>query len=214
MIAILKSRPVFYLLFVLIMASFPAYWIYVAKKEPGISSRVPSQYRNNPVNLISYASYLQNDPAWKADRIGAGKETIGGVGCLISSTAMALTNMGYSYTPATLNTALSARNGYTKRSWLIWSKIKEVTDGQVKVNYYTEPSHEIIDNCLQKSHYPVVKFMIKRVIPHWVVVTGRQGKEYKVRDPLISTATPIPLSSRTRRILAVRCLKENWSFSP
>ncbi len=214
MISILKSRPVFYLLFVLLMASFPAYWIYIAKQEKGISSRVPGQYRNTPVKLISYASYLQNDPAWKANRIGAGTETIGGVGCLISSTAMALTNMGYNYTPATLNKALSARNGYTKRSWLIWSKINEVTDSQVKVDYYTEPSHEIINNCLQKSQYPVVKFMIKRVIPHWVVVTGREGKEYQVRDPLINSENPVPLTSRTRRILAVRCLRETWRFSP
>lgn len=210
----MRSKILSVLAFILLMVAFPIYWIYFAEKEKGISSAVPSTYRSKPLQMMSYAAYLQNDPLWKNQKIGKGKETIGGVGCLISSVAMALTNMGYNYTPSTLTSSLSERNGFTKRSWLKWSKIRDVTDGQVKADYYTEPSHEIINSCMQKSQYPVVKFMIKKVIPHWVVVTGRKGREYQIRDPLINSSKPIPLTSRTRRILAVRCLKEVPAFYP
>ena len=171
----------------------------------GISSK-PAMNYNGYIALKDEAGYLQSNPDWKYETLGQTNETIGSVGCTISSVAMALKNLGFDFTPKTLNTALTKENSYTDNAWLLWSGIEKVTEGKAVATYYEKPSHKIIDHCLSNSQYPIVKFTLGYTFPHWVIITKRTPVEYYVRDPLVDKQNAIKLSSRTSRILAVRCI--------
>jgi hypothetical protein len=164
------------------------------------------------VQLADNVHFLQNDPHWASARMGNPKgDTLGRAGCTIASVAMALSNLGQPFDPGQLNTALTANNGYTKRSWLIWGAISRVTKGAARVEVHREPSQERLDKCLKRGDYPIVKFRIRDVIPHWVVVVGKRQGTYYVRDPLIKKPAPIPLTQRTQVIYSVRCIRK---FTP
>ena len=61
---------------------------------------------------FSPVNYSQGDPAWKSVKIGSSSETIGHVGCAVTSVAMLVSGHGYPETPKTLNAKLKARGGY------------------------------------------------------------------------------------------------------
>ncbi|MEJ2123318.1 MAG: hypothetical protein P8Y47_00590 [Alphaproteobacteria bacterium] len=161
------------------------------------------------VQLADNAHFLQNDPRWAAERMGnPNGDTLQRAGCTIASVAMALTNLGHSFDPGQLNTALTANNGYTSRSWLIWGAISRVTKGGARAVVYREPSQKRLDACLKRGDYPIVKFRIADVIPHWVVVVGKRQGTYYIRDPLIKEPAPIPLTRRTQVLYSVRCIRK------
>ena len=56
-----------------------------------------------PYSLVNYS---QRDPAWKALKMGKSSETIGNVGCALTTVAMLLSGHGYPETPKTLNAKL------------------------------------------------------------------------------------------------------------
>ncbi|MGH1352996.1 MAG: hypothetical protein ACRBBN_19650 [Methyloligellaceae bacterium] len=192
-----------------------AYWTFYLREKPaGISALPPKVYQNKPVRLIDHANYLQKDDAWGKQPLGNTSETLARVGCTLSSVAMALRNMGYDYNPGTLNTHIRDANGYTENGWFKWASVGQVTDGQAQALYYEKPTHQIIDQCLRKGQYPIIKFRLTLIPSHWVIITGRTTKEYLVRDPLVTSANPIPLSSRAKRILSVRCIGDRWLYHP
>ena len=48
---------------------------------------------------INVQYYLQNDPEWGGDTIGASNRKMGGAGCLITCVASAITDLGIPVTP-------------------------------------------------------------------------------------------------------------------
>ena len=188
------------------------WWGYVHR----ISRAIPARY---DVKSVAYQDlrlpdniyYLQNDPRWADERLGRTNESLGQVGCTIASVAAALSNFGITITPSELNAQLKNVGGYTGRGWLIWSAIEQVTASKASVFAYRSPSHENINACLNEHNYPVVKFLINGVVPHWVLVVGREQGDYVVRDPLVSEADALKLSSRTSHILSHRCVRKNRS---
>lgn len=54
----------------------------------------------------------QNDDKWKATKLGNSNETVGGWGCLMTSTTMMLNGIGYSETPETVNEKMKAHGGF------------------------------------------------------------------------------------------------------
>ena len=161
------------------------------------------------VQLADNVHFLQNDQRWASERMGhPNGDTLGRAGCTIASVAMAMSNFGQPFDPGQLNAALVANKGYTKRSWLIWGAISRVTKGAVRVVVHRKPSQKRLDACLTRGDYPIVKFRIKNVIPHWVVVVGKRQGTYYVRDPLIKEPAPIPLTRRTQVIYSVRCIRK------
>src|SRR5688572_25396167 len=65
-----------------------------------------------PFNLIYYS---QQDPQWKGDRLGFGKQesdTIGYIGCALTSVSMMLSGHGYTETPKSLNKKLQSLQGF------------------------------------------------------------------------------------------------------
>lgn len=133
-------------------------------------------------------------------------ETLAKAGCTVSSVAMAMTNLGVPYDPGQLSNTLTTEDGFTPRGLLKWDGISRVTKGKIRVDVHSAPSLDKLDACLTRGDYPIVKFLIGGIVPHWVVVVGKHDGTYSMRDPLIDEAAPSPLTRRTPVILSVRCI--------
>ena len=105
-----------------------------------------------PVHEITY--YLQNDPQWSSDKIGYSNYSMGSSGCLISSVASAITELGIEITPQELNDALTNVNGYSGAD-LIWYKINEAVP-QADYKYSRIFSSGTIEKDLKAGLLPIV----------------------------------------------------------
>ena len=163
---------------------------------------------NLSVRLADGARFQQNDPRWADERLGkrGDGDTLGAAGCTVTSVAMAMTNLGHSIEPGQLNAALAAEGSFTPQGWLVWDGVSRVTKGSMRAEVHEAPSLDKVDACLALGRYPVVKFLIAGVIPHWVVLVGKHAGTYFMRDPLIDAPDPVPLTRRTPVILSVRCI--------
>jgi len=154
------------------------------------------------------AHYLQADPRWASDTIGGSGESLSAVGCTIYSVAMAASRLGHEISPQELNAKLIGAGGYTDRGWVIWSKIHDATDGRIDVRVPSRMTHADLDDAIGSGTVPVVKFFLPGGIPHWVVIVGKSGHEYLVRDPLDSTKKVSLLSDKTNKIVSVRYVEK------
>jgi hypothetical protein len=152
--------------------------------------------------------YRQRDPRWADEKIGGFGESMGRVGCTICSLAMALDYYGVKMSPKELNDFLKMNEGYNPRGWLRWNSVEKVSGGKVAVEYLGRPSHAVIDRALRNRQPVLAKIYINRVIPHWVLVAGKDGHEYLMRDPLGEAGTIDKLSDYRSKIYAVRVLSK------
>jgi hypothetical protein len=160
--------------------------VYISKV--GITLRPSRDYE---VREVTY--YLQNDPVWSKDTIGETSQTLGGVGCLISCAASAMTELGIDITPAELNERLSEVGGFSGAS-LIWYKIHEAIP-EVDYTYSRVFSAETIENDLSEGRLPIVNVRYFGGATHWVLIIGAKDGEFMIYDPLNREKTPIPLST-------------------
>jgi hypothetical protein len=152
--------------------------------------------------------YLQRDPRWSGDPLGTTAQTLGAVGCLVSALAMGSDALGAPATPAELNRRIGAAQGYTGSALLIWEKLGPATGGAVEAVVHPRPEHAVLDQALSRGELPVVKFTLPSGAPHWVLVVGKEGEEYLIKDPLVTEKVIVKLSSRTARIESVRVLRK------
>jgi hypothetical protein len=151
---------------------------------------------------VRYPYYLQRDEYWKATPIGNTTETIGAVGCTISSIASALTRFGYVFTPATINQRLTELKGYTENGYVIWGKVAELTNNKIAIAV-VDPSYARLDQELKAEHPVIVKVMLGGLVQHWVLVVAKQDNEYLAIDPLNTRQELVKLSSLSDRIYAL-----------
>ncbi len=151
--------------------------------------------------------YLQHDPRWAGDALGATHDTLGAVGCLVCSLAMGSEALGAPVDPGELNRRLSASQGYTGDARVIWDKVPGATGGAVNITVHPQPEHAVLDKALERGELPVVRFTLPNGAPHWVLVVGKDGDEYLVKDPLLADPSLVKLSSRTSSIKSVRVLR-------
>lgn len=183
----------------LIIASFT---LASCGTSPSDSKVVPSTQYSLPDTSI----YLQKDPRWADDKMGSGGDTMGADGCLVTATAMVLTNLGYRMNPGELNTRFNKTNSYTSRGWLIWSGIEKVTNGRATAKYYDTVSDDIIQGCINAGFYPLVRFILPNGRTHWAMVLHRDGRGYHMRDPLHASRAPLIFPGNSNRFKAVRCV--------
>ena len=151
--------------------------------------------------------FLQTDPKWANAQMGASGGTLADFGCTLTSVSMAAANLGIETNPGALNAALSEVGGYTKRGWLKWGALEDVTGGALVTTVYGAPDGSQIDHCLMDGHYPVVKFMLDDRIQHWALVIGKTDEDWIVRDPMDDTRTRRPLGELTSAFESVRCIR-------
>ena len=151
---------------------------------------------------------LQKDKRWAHDQLGHSDCTLGSHGCLVSSVAMACSNLGVKLTPKELNERLKKADGFLPQGWVVWKAIPQVTERKLTADYHSHPSHAVMDAALEHGAYPVAKHCLLGGIPHWCVIVGKDGQEYQARDPLRDDKEPVKLSALTEKIYAVRVLRK------
>jgi SH3-like domain-containing protein len=134
-------------------------------------------------------NYSQQDPAWQAVKIGSSSETIGHVGCALTSVAMLVSGHGYPETPKTLNAKLKSRGGYVDAA-IIWGAVTGLYPQVVYRNLVlcrdTNAPLAQIDAHLAKDQPVLVEVDSSPkagLQTHWVVLYKKQGDDYLMLDP-------------------------------
>jgi len=151
--------------------------------------------------------YLQTDPRWAGEKIGGSGEPLRSVGCTICCLSMALAHHGVQEDPGELNRKLRESDGYTDRGWVKWDALRRITAERVRVILPEDPSHRDIDVALAEGSPVLIKVVLPSAVQHWVLLVGRDQKEYLMKDPLGDGRSLQPLSSLGSDILAVRVVK-------
>lgn len=151
---------------------------------------------------------LQRDCRWATVKIGGSGESIKSVGCTLCCLSMAMGHHGIEITPPELNQKLIGVDGYTYRGWVKWDAIRQISNERVKIELPANPTHQDIETALANGDPVLVKVPLRSGIQHWVLLVGREGNEYLMKDPLGDGKNLRNLSSLGGDILAVRIVKK------
>lgn len=127
--------------------------------------------------------YAQADGRWGRNRLAGGPSTLAGEGCAVASAAMVLASYGADLDPGRLNKFLQSNGGFTGNGWLYWEKAAEFPPGVAEHIYEADASHFLIDWNLLRGNPVIVRLRYPNGITHFVVIVGKQGHEYLIRDP-------------------------------
>ena len=130
-------------------------------------------------------SFRQSDERWSDDPLGGVPDngTLGGQGCAVAAAAMVFKFYGIETDPQQLNWFLTAVDGYTERGWLYWDRAAWLAPDRVRHVYEDLPSYQLIDSNLAHGNPVIVRVRLANGITHFVVVAGKDGFDYLVRDP-------------------------------
>lgn len=132
---------------------------------------------------IPIPQFFQGDPAWREDRLGETPGTLAGEGCAVASAAMVLGFYGIDVDPGRLNAFLTAHAGYEGTGWIRWESAAAFSPGVVEKAYEDLPSHALIDWNLIRGNPVIVRIRRSDGITHFVVIVGKRGRDYLIRDP-------------------------------
>ena len=135
--------------------------------------------------------YSQQDPQWKQDILGFGDpgDTIGYVGCALTSVAMLLSGHGFAETPKTLNQKLKNVNGFVSAG-IRWGAVTQIYP-QVNMKSFiscanTDAPLAQIDASIAAGQ-PVIVMVDNSpaagLQTHWVVLYAKEGNDYLMLDP-------------------------------
>jgi hypothetical protein len=127
--------------------------------------------------------FAQADTRWGKNRLAAGPTTLAGEGCAVAAAAMVLASYGAEVDPGSLNRHLQGDGGFTRQGWLYWEKAAEFPPGLAEHVYEADASHFLIDWNLLRGNPVIVRLRYPNGITHFVVIVGKQGYEYLIRDP-------------------------------
>ena len=186
---------------------FAAILLSACGSSPAVdTAAIPASVQSGALVLRDSVTYSQKDPNWASDRLGQTSDTMGRDGCLVTSAAMALTNLGFQTNPKDLNKRLNATKSYTSRGWLIWDGIRRVTDGRAKATYYDKVDAETIDACMTRGDYPMVQFYLPNGRSHWAMIVRHDARGYHMRDPLRISEKPLIFPAGVKGYRALRCI--------
>ena len=123
----------------------------------------------------------QNDPRWKDHRMQPTGESLGAVGCAVTSTAMVLDYYSSNLTPDQLTDCLG-----TSAVPIFWSRAIACTGGRVNGAVASEFSWAKLDAILAAGRPAIVGMLGGPIGMHFVVVTrggGDVADAYRIVDP-------------------------------
>src|SRR5207249_4152569 len=134
---------------------------------------------------LTVPSFQQSDDRWGDDPLGGIPEngTIGGEGCAVAAAAMVFKFYGINTDPQQLNWFLTAVDGYTDRGWIYWDRAAWFSPDHVRHVYEDLPSYQLIDFNLAHGNPVIVRVRLPGGVTHFVVIAGKDGFDYLVRDP-------------------------------
>ncbi|SDU27112.1 Peptidase C39 family protein [Verrucomicrobium sp. GAS474] len=155
--------------------------------------------------LLPVPGFAQNDPRWGDDFLGATPGRLGGEGCAVTSAAMVLCYFGIPTDPHFLNLFLTETGGYTPQGWIEWEGAEALRPGTVRKVYEDLPSHFLVDRNLWRGIPSIVRLRMRGGTTHFVVIVGKRGFDYLIRDPGAGFAQGVyPLRELTPQIEALR----------
>ena len=136
---------------------------------------------------VPVPQFFQGDARWAVDPLGPTTNTFGAEGCAVSSAAMVLASYGVDVDPGRLNKFLTALpGGYTPQGWVYWEKAAEFDPGlaaKLLPHYEDKPSYFLMDWNLIEGNPVIVRLRYGGGTTHFVVVCGKEGYDYLIRDP-------------------------------
>jgi Peptidase_C39 like family len=133
--------------------------------------------------LITIPRFAQADPLWAGNLLAGTPGTLGDEGCAVASVSMVLAHAGADADPARLNRFLLEHEGYEGRGWLRWETAGLFPGANLEKAYEDLPSYELIDVNLLRGNPVIVRVRRLDGITHFVVIVGKQGFDYLIRDP-------------------------------
>jgi len=135
--------------------------------------------------------YSQQDPKWKQDILGFGDpgDTLGYVGCALTSVAMLISGHGYVETPKTLNQKLKNVGGFSSAA-IRWGSVSQIY-AQVNMKSFiscvsSDAPLGLIDASIAAGQ-PVIVMVDSSptagLQTHWVVLYAKEGNDYLMLDP-------------------------------
>jgi hypothetical protein len=130
-------------------------------------------------------SFRQGDERWSDDPLGGMEEngTMGSAGCAVASVAMVFQSYGINVDPQQLNWLLTDTGGFTEQGWIYWERACWWAPDRVRHVYEDLPSYDLIDSNLARGNPVIVRIRFPSGVTHFVVVAGKQGFDYLIRDP-------------------------------
>lgn len=135
--------------------------------------------------------HSQQDPHWKSDILGFGdpSDTIGYVGCALTSVAMLLSGHGYAETPKTLNKKLKDVQGFASAG-IRWGAVSQIYPNVTLKAYIPCSTSDAplaqIDAAIAAGQPAIVQVDANNapgIQTHWVVIYGKKGDDYLMLDP-------------------------------
>jgi len=133
--------------------------------------------------VISVPQFFQGDPRWSDELLGNTPGTLGAEGCAVASASMLLSHYGLDVDPGRLNKFLKENNGFEGAGWLRWESVAEFTPGLIEKAYEDLSSYALIDWNLLRGNPVIVRLRLPSGITHFVVIVGKRGFDYLIRDP-------------------------------
>ncbi len=153
-------------------------------------------------NLVRYS---QQDPQWKNTKIGPGPDTIGYIGCALTSLAMYSSSWGFTETPATLNQKLTANGGITSGELIVWGAISklypQIQSSGLTLCTNTDAPISQINTALAAGQPVIVEVDYSPdagLQTHWVLLYAQQGNDYLIQDPFPFPPETTPVTLMTR----------------
>ncbi len=141
-----------------------------------------------PFKLVYYS---QQDKQWKNEILGFGDpgDTIGYLGCALTSVAMLISGHGYTETPKTLNQKLKNVGGFASAA-IVWGALGQIYP-QVSLKAFIPCNNSDaplaqIDASLAAGQPAIVQVdnsPAQGIQTHWVVLYARKGDDYLMLDP-------------------------------
>ncbi len=134
---------------------------------------------------LAVPSFRQFDEKWRDDPLGGIEEngTLGGEGCAVAAAAMVFKFYGVETDPQQLNWCLTSVDGYTENGWIYWDRAAWFAPDRVRHAYEDLASYQLIDSNLARENPVIVRVRLPNGITHFVVIAGKDGFDYLVRDP-------------------------------
>lgn len=180
----------------LVALTFAAAWAAMEWRwrQPGPIDSSGGRYFFRRVEIAGPA-FRQSDPRWAHDMMGPGPDTLAQAGCAVTSAAMVLAACGIDTDPKRLNAFLATSGGFTERCWLKWEVAADLDPSRVRFAYEDLPSYHLIDSNLARGNPVIVRLRQPDQTTHFVVICGKDGFDYLVRDP----GDPEPVLARPLR---------------
>ena len=101
----------------------------------------------------------------------------------MTSAAMVMKFYGIDTDPGRLNVFLRENGGYDEDNDLRWEGPTALAPDRVRHVYEDLPSYYLMDSNLLRGNPVIVRLRLPSGITHFVVVMGKQGFDYLIRDP-------------------------------